>query len=217
MATLTTGIANEEVVLLPERALYWPRGATLFVADLHLGKAAAFRAAAIAVPEHATEADLSRLDAALTQSSAQHLVVLGDLFHARSGRSTTTIAAIEAWRARHRDLAITLVRGNHDRHAGDPPEEWAMDCVGEPHLLPPFVLRHSPEADDDGYVLAGHLHPAVALQGRGRQRERLPCFLFGQHYAILPAFGSFTGSATIQPAASDRVYVLAGNTIIQVQ
>jgi DNA ligase-associated metallophosphoesterase len=217
MTTLTTTITNEEVVLLPERALYWPRGNTLFVADLHWGKAAAFRAASIAVPEQATAADLARLDRVLARTIAQRLVVLGDLFHASSGRAAATLSAIEAWRACHRDLAITLVRGNHDNHAGDPPAEWGVCSVNEPYVISPFVLRHTPKADASGYVLAGHLHPAVTLQGRGRQRERLPCFFVSQDYAILPAFGSFTGSATVQATAADRVYVLASDSVIQVQ
>ncbi|NJM09145.1 ligase-associated DNA damage response endonuclease PdeM [Candidatus Gracilibacteria bacterium] len=217
MPDLTTTIAGESVLLMPERALYWPRGGALFVADLHWGKAAAFRAAAIAVPEQATAADLARLDAALERSGARQLYLLGDLFHARSGRSDPTLAAIAAWRARHPELAIVLVRGNHDKHAGDPPADWGIDCVSEPYPRLLFVLRHTPEPDERGYVLAGHLHPAVALHGRGRQRERLPCFLFGQQYGLLPAFGSFTGSATIQPTAQDRVFVVAGDSVIAVQ
>ena len=33
-------LAGEAILLLPERALYWPRQRALFVADVHLGKAA---------------------------------------------------------------------------------------------------------------------------------------------------------------------------------
>jgi metallophosphoesterase superfamily enzyme len=65
-------------------------------------------------------------------------------------------------------------------------------------------------------VLAGHLHPAVALGGPGRQRERLPCFLFGPRRGILPAFGSFTGAATVRPTAGERVFVVAGDEVLQV-
>ena len=46
-------------MLLAERALYWPRAATLFVADVHLGKAAAFRAGGVPLPRGATAADLA--------------------------------------------------------------------------------------------------------------------------------------------------------------
>lgn len=212
---VTTELAGEPVALLPERALYWPRGRALIIADPHLGKAAAFRAAAIAVPEAVTAADLSRLDGALARTGATRLLVLGDLLHARAGRSPAVLEAVAAWRARRPELELLLVRGNHDRGAGDPPPAWRATCVDEPHALPPFVLRHTPEPDLAGYTLAGHLHPAVALAGPGRQRERLPCFLVGPRLAVLPAFGGFTGAATVRPSRSDRVYVIAGDAVLE--
>ena len=41
----TASVAGEQLLLLGERAVYWERTRTLFVADPHFGKAAAFRAA----------------------------------------------------------------------------------------------------------------------------------------------------------------------------
>ena len=65
MTELDVRLAGEEVRLLPERALFWPRTATLIVADLHWGKGATFRAAGIPIPLGSTSDDLARLDAAL--------------------------------------------------------------------------------------------------------------------------------------------------------
>ncbi len=208
MNDVTLEIAGEELRLLAERALYWPRRATLFVADLHLGKAATMRAAGQPLPG-GNQADLQRLAQALQRSAAARLVVLGDLWHARAGRTAATEAALRDWRAQHRQLDILLVRGNHDRRAGDPPADLAMRCVDGPYPLEPFVLRHEPEPAESGYVLAGHLHPAALLRGPGRQRLELACFWFAARVAVLPAFGSFTGTARIAAAAGDRVFVLA--------
>jgi metallophosphoesterase superfamily enzyme len=47
---LPVDYAGETVWLLPERALWWPAGRVLFVADLHLGKAATYRAWASPCP-----------------------------------------------------------------------------------------------------------------------------------------------------------------------
>jgi DNA ligase-associated metallophosphoesterase len=213
---LETTIAGEPVALLAERALHWPRGDALVVADAHWGKAASFRAAAIAVPEGATAADLARLDRALARTGARRLAILGDLFHARSSRAPAVLAAVAAWRARRPALEVTLVRGNHDARAGDPPAEWGFAVVDEPHPLGPFALCHYPDVEAPAHVLAGHLHPAVALAGRGRQRERLPCFLAGPRRTVLPAFGSFTGAATVSPAPGERVFVVAGDSVVEV-
>ncbi len=107
-------------------------------------------------------------------------------------------------------MEIVLVRGNHDRGAGDPPAEWRFHCCDEPYLEPPFAFRHHPAEEEQGYVLAGHIHPALTLRGLARQREKLPCFLFGDRIGLLPAFGDFTGGAPVRPKLGDRVFVMAG-------
>lgn len=218
MTDAALDLAGEPVRLLPERALLLASRATLVVADLHWGKAATFRAAGVPVPSGSTAADLARLDAALDRTGARRLVVLGDLFHARAGRhAPTTLAALGAWRARRGALDILLVRGNHDRTAGDPPADLGIACVDAPHAEGPFTLRHHPEhRAGDGYVLAGHLHPTLRMAGVGRQRARLPCFWFGHEVAVLPAFGEFTGAAVIRPEREDRVWVVAGDAVLEV-
>lgn len=208
-------VAGERVVLLPEAAIYWPRLDALIIADPHFGKAAAFRAHGVPVPETTTQNNLSRLDSALARTSTRRLIVLGDFLHSRQGRSETLLASVAAWRSRHADLPILLVRGNHDDRAGDPPDEWGVECHEEPVSCPPFVWRHEPEGSTEGYVLAGHVHPAVSLAGAGGLSATVPCFYFGRDYGLLPAFGDFTGTGVVRPRAGDRVYVLAGGEIIR--
>jgi uncharacterized protein len=213
---LRTEIAGEPLSLLPERAAFQERTGTLIVADAHLGKAAAFRAAAIPLPGGTTTEALARLSAALDRTGARRLLLLGDFFHAKSGRADRTLAAIADWRERHADLEVVLVRGNHDRGAGDPPGEWGFTCCDEPLIEPPFAFRHHPAEEPGSYVLAGHIHPAVSLAGAGRQREKLSCFLFGERIGLLPAFGDFTGGAGVRPRHGDRVYVVAGDEVVYV-
>ena len=217
MSDVQVRLAGEEVLLLPERALFWPRAATLVAADFHWGKGATFRAAGIPIPVGATSDDLSRLDAALLRTCARRLVVLGDLFHARAGRiATRTLAELRRWRELRSGLEILLVRGNHDRHAGDPPDDLRINCVDAPAYVPPFILRHEPAPSPDGYTLAGHVHPGVVLHGRALQRERLPCFLLSGRVAVLPAFGSFTGLGIVEPSPEDRAFVVGDGEVIEV-
>ena len=214
-------LAGERVELFADRALYWPRARTLFVADVHLGKAAAFRAGGVPVPRGTTAADLERLARLVAATRVQRLVVLGDFLHAAPGRTPALDRTFTAWRARHRALAITLVRGNHDAKAGDPHPGWRIEVVAEPHPAPPFLLCHEPPGEAGsgasgnlfGYALAGHVHPGVHIAGAGLQSERLPCFVLGTSRAILPAFGRFTGLATPRWARSDRVIAIAGERL----
>ena len=47
---LVIAYAGEAVWLLPEHALWWPAQRVLFIADLHLGKAATYRTLGQPVP-----------------------------------------------------------------------------------------------------------------------------------------------------------------------
>jgi DNA ligase-associated metallophosphoesterase len=208
-------LANESVILYAERAMSWPRHRTLFIADPHWGKADAFRAAGVPVPNAGTTHDLQRLQRLLDAAAVQRLVILGDLFHARASRSHELFESVRAWRNAWSG-EVLLIRGNHDRHAGDPPPEWHFETVNEPYSLGPFALRHYPEPSSVGYTLAGHLHPAVRLSGIGRQKLILPCFHFGATVGTLPAFGGFTGTATIRPMQGDQVYAIAEQHVIPI-
>lgn len=217
MTDLVVAVAGTEVILLPERALLWPDGRTLVVADPHWGKAAAFRALGVPVPRGTTTADLDRLAAVIARTGPSTLVVLGDLYHAAPGRrARETHRAVAIWRAGHPSLGITLVRGNHDRHAGDPAPDLDIAVADGPLPMPPFTLVHEPGTATDGYELAGHVHPGVRLRGAGRQRERLPCFALGPRGAVLPAFGGFTGLQLLEPAADVRVFAVAGDAVLDV-
>ena len=208
-------VAGTRAVLLPERALWLPAFHALLVADLHWGKAAAFRAANIPIPTGTTAADLARLSTALRRTEATHLVVLGDLLHARTGRHVNTLAAISDWRRSQPALTIALVRGNHDTRAGDPPAELGIDCTDE-LALGPFIGLHIPRPHPSGYVLSGHYHPHVTLSGRGQASVRLPCFVFGESIGILPAFSGFTGKGMYERDESDAIYAIAGETVLPV-
>lgn len=217
MTDVSLTLAGEQVILMSERALYWPGTSTLVVADLHWGKPTTFRAAAIPVPIGTTSDDLARLDSALQRTGARRMVVLGDLFHANAGRiASHTLAELRRWRSLAGTFEILLVRGNHDRHAGDPPKDLQINWVNAPAFVPPFIFRHEPVDEEGAYGLAGHVHPALTLVGRGLQRETLPCFVVGKQRMIVPAFGSFTGFGVVQPGPGDRAFVVAEDEVLEV-
>jgi uncharacterized protein len=214
---------GERLHLLAQRAVFLPAHGCLLVADLHLGKAHSFRRLGVPVPGGTTQETLDRLSAAVAASGARQVVFLGDLLHAARGVSAAVVEAFTRWRAAHAALVLTLVRGNHDRPAGDPPAAWRVGCVDEPLPLAGggLLLAHHPDARPGAAVLAGHLHPAVRMGGRAHDRLRLPCFHFqgargaaGGPVGVLPAFGAFTGSHVVTPQTGDRVFVVADGRVI---
>ena len=204
--------SGEELVLLPQHAALLPRHRTLLVADLHIGKAVSFRRLGVPVPRGTTTETLQRLSSAIDACDVAHVVFLGDFLHSERAHAPATLTALGDWRARYRGLRLTLVRGNHDDHAGDPPATLGFEVVDEPLRLGCLALCHHPKPVPGAYTLAGHWHPCVSL-GRGIDHVRLPCFWLGAEVGILPAFGAFTGMHAARPAPGDRLFAVAGDQV----
>lgn len=214
-------LAGQDVLLHPSGALYLSAERTLLVADAHFGKAVSFRKLGVPVPRGTTTGTLARLDAAIADTGATAVVFLGDFLHSVRSHAAGTLAALQAWREAQPQLGLTLVRGNHDDRAGDPPASLGLTVVDEPLPLGPFALCHHPRPVAGAYVLAGHWHPCISVSGRAFERLRLPCFwlgddsgqLPGQAVGVLPAFGGFTGMHRIAPRAGDRIFPVAGDVV----
>ncbi len=205
--------ANEELHLLPERAAWWPAGKTLFIADLHIGKAATYRALGQPVPGGTTQENLSRLTALIGTCAPIQIIFLGDFLHAVAARTQAVLAALQEWRLHHAAVDMLLVRGNHDSRAGDPPAQLRISVVDEPYLHGPFALCHHPQHHATHFVLAGHIHPVCRLSGPGRDSMRMPCFVATKGQAILPAFGEFTGGWMVDAEPLRRLYPVGGGTV----
>jgi uncharacterized protein len=210
---VTIEVAGRAIVLLPQKAAFLPDTRTLLIADAHIGKATSFRALGVPVPRGTTSETLSLLSGLVARYGARRIVFLGDFLHSARSHVAATLDALSRWRAEHVSLELVLVRGNHDDRAGDPPASLGFTVVDEPLLEDGLALCHHPEPRAGAYVLAGHLHPCVAVHGRARERLRLPCFHFGARVGVLPAFGSFTGMHPAQVAPGDRVFAVADEAV----
>ena len=171
----------------------------------------------IPIPQGPTLDTIFRLSMLMAKAAPRRLVLLGDLWHAKAARTAAFLDTFAAWRQAHESVEIILVEGNHDAKAGPLPLGGNVREVKEPHTIGPFALCHYPEPCPDGYVLGGHIHPAVMLEGRARQALKLPCFWFGERVGVLPAFGSFTGCGRVSPIAGDQVLVIADGRVTPAQ
>ncbi len=161
-------VAGERLVLLPERAAWWPAAKVLFVADFHLGKAASFRSAGIPMPAGTTTENLERLDRALAGRPAAHLVILGDFLHSVAARAERTLERFAQWRAGapgpRRDAGARQSRRPRRRSAA---RSGRMRCVDPGERLGPFALVHDPAPVAGAYALAGpHPSGGAALGAR---------------------------------------------------
>lgn len=211
---LTMGCAGESLRLLPDGAVHWHALGTLWLSDLHLGKAAHFRKHGVPIGSEPTLATLHRLRRRILRWEPDRILLLGDLFHSDINREWEPFAGLcEEFDG----LEWVLVRGNHDLIPDVLLKESGIrqiDRLDEG----PFTFTHDPAdvTSDFGYHICGHIHPGIRLRGGGRQTLRVRCFHFGERQAVMPAYGAFTGMHTIEPAQADRVYAMTGEAVIEV-
>ncbi|MES2921382.1 MAG: ligase-associated DNA damage response endonuclease PdeM [Verrucomicrobiota bacterium] len=201
------------ITLLPEGAVFLTTTRTLVVADIHLGKSAAFRAKGLPIPEGDNARDFQRLLELVRKWRPERVVIAGDLFHAPSGIDEDLERTLAGFLA---EIAIplTLVVGNHDLKIRRLPAGFES----APHLDLGENLRivHDPaHASGDTIHICGHWHPVVRIPDGKRTSLRLPCFLYRNHTLVLPAFGSFTGGAILSPEADDRVFVTLREQVVE--
>lgn len=184
------------------------------MADLHLGKSTHFRKNGIPVPAGVMDATIDQLMSVLLDFKPERVLFLGDLFHSEYNREWEAIAALIS---QFKDISFNLVPGNHDILDRSVYREAGL-AVTEAELVEvPWLFTHHPqeELSPELYNLSGHIHPGVRLSGGGKQTLRLPCFYFGKNQGILPAFGSFTGTAIIPVKRGDQVFVIAEGQVIK--
>ena len=212
---VTLDIGGQPLMLLPEKAIFLPDSDTLLVADAHIGKAVSFRQLGVPVPAGTTDETLSVLSTLIRRMEARRIIFLGDFLHSVRSLAPATFAAVTRWRELHGAIELTLVRGNHDDRAGDPPAVLDIQCVDEPLMHRGLALAHHPRPMAGAFVLAGHLHPCVSIGGRAHDWHRLPCFWFNERVGVLPAFGAFTGMQAIRVKRGERVFAAADDRVFE--
>jgi metallophosphoesterase superfamily enzyme len=220
--------------------VYWEEEESLILSDLHFGKTGHFRKAGIAVPQRIYREDLLRLLCQVQYFRPRRLLVVGDLFHSRENKE---LALFLKWRDDFPDLGIHLIQGNHDILHDSWYAKAAIELSRETLSVGPFSFVHDIEdigagtgagpgedvgagtgagpgedvgAGDGAYYFSGHLHPGIRIRGMGKQSLVFPCFYFGSDYAVLPAFGRWTGTVSIAPAPEDNVFAILPG-IMQIQ
>ncbi len=195
MDDITRKVAEETLIFTSERGVFWERTRTLFIADTHWGGT------------HRTLAsladDLRRLSALITRFDTQRLIILGDMIDVQGVGEAGILQVISAWRETYAEIPISLVRGDQEREAGDPPLDLNIDVVNGPTPGPYFVLCHQPHQPEKGYAIAGHLHPAIMIDG-----HKIPCYRFGERCLTLPAFSDEVKCRSFDPAPNDEVIII---------
>ncbi len=217
-------VNGTQVVLKTSGALHVPAEDALLVADLHFEKGSAYAVRGQLLPPYDTRETLARLERAVAACAPRLLVFLGDSFH--DGAAEARLAPDDAARLAALASGRTLVWvvGNHD---ADGPLALPGDVIDE-MALQSLVLRHEPQPGIQPGEVAGHLHPAARIAGRGG-RVRRRCFVTDGSRIVVPAFGAYAGGLNVRDAAfaplfagrpmaaamgTDRVHVIGWKSLV---
>lgn len=204
-------INNQTFQLHPLGGLFWQEKSLLLISDVHLGKVSHFRKFGAAVPRKALHKNFVLLDMLVSDFQPFQICFLGDLFHSSLNKEWELF---ENWVGKT-PSEIILVAGNHDIIAPEKFQQLHIPIFPE-LVIDDFLLTHHPEEREGHFTFCGHIHPAVKLQGFGRQRLKLPCFFKSNNQMILPAFGQFTGTHALTPSKADEVFVIVEDNVVKI-
>ncbi len=208
-------IHNQVFWLSPNKSIFWEAQKILILSDIHLGKTNHFRKAGIPIPNAIGKNDLHKLTQDIQYYKPTQVIIVGDMFHSIANQEHD---AVSKWLANYAHITFTLVQGNHDILAREWYATHHIQMVRGLMLINEFAFVHEPnQASSQAlFTFSGHIHPGITIKGKGKQSLRFPCFYIEPTYCILPAYGSFTGLATITPSKAAQVYAIAEHHIVRV-
>ena len=210
-------LIGNSFLLSADKCIFWEEQKMLVLSDLHLGKSAHFRKSGIPIPHAVFKDDLQRLFTLIQFFKPDRVVVVGDLFHSYNN---TEHALFLKWRNDFIDLPIELIKGNHDILKDNWYKEASIKVHQQNMMVGDFVFMHDNAgcvSIDGKYIFCGHIHPGIIVNGLGKQSLKFPCFYFADNYAVLPAFGRFTGTHPIHPKPLDAVFAIVKKDIIRIK
>ena len=208
--SLIRTIRQEEFVFDSRRVIYWPRQKILMASDLHWGKTQYLRSHGVAISDRVFEEDLLRLARILDEFEVRTLLVLGDLIHHEKSLTHSVIEKVAYFR-HQQPCELILLKGNHDRFTKFP-ESWGIVEEND-FYIDQFYFSHEFKKGITNYQFSGHIHPMLRLKA-GFDELRLPSFILGDNFCLLPAFSHLTGGQDVKLDKGHQALVVMDNGIV---
>ncbi len=219
---LSVSVNGESLVLDKSGAAWWPRTATLILADLHFEKGSSYARFGQFLPPYDTRATLLRMTEVVARRAPARVIALGDSFHNPFASARLPPEEFETLKTFTASVNMLWITGNHDPH---PPASLGGAVMAE-WREGGLLFHHEPCRDGEPGEVAGHLHPCAKVAKYGRSVRRR-AFAADANRIVLPAFGAYAGGLDVgDPAIAalfdtsfhafmlgeDRVYAIPRQT-----
>lgn len=194
-----------DMVFLPSKMLYIESKKALVFADLHLGIEYAYAEEGLFVPPVQFKRILNDIQKAIKLLKPKTIIINGDLKHKFEQRTIQeyyeVVRMLEFLMKTEKNLI--LVRGNHDTFVRGILRKYGVEVEETALELGAYLITHGHKnLDLNDYsfktLILAHEHPALLLMDEAGNRERVPCFLYGQfediNVIVLPAMTPFGGT-----------------------
>ncbi|HKD47851.1 MAG TPA: ligase-associated DNA damage response endonuclease PdeM [Rhizomicrobium sp.] len=198
---LSVSVNGETLVLDKSGAAWWPRTATLILADLHFEKGSSYARFGQFLPPYDTRATLLRVAELVARRAPVRMIALGDSFHDPFACARLSAGDFEMLQRLAASVHMLWISGNHDPH---PPAALGGAVMAE-WREGGLVFRHEPRPHAESGEVAGHLHPCakVSKYGRGVRRR---AFAANSSRILLPAFGAYAGGLDVSDPAISGLF-----------
>ena len=204
---------NQHWEWLPNRSLWHPDSSSLFLSDVHLGKAEAFQRAGINLPQKKSQGQIDGFFALLQEKKIKEVFILGDLLH---GPTTLETQHFLSLLQSLNHIHFHWILGNHDaRSAHRFGQDIAHFEQAKNLNWNGILLCHEPQECTDSPYICGHIHPGIYLPLGAKQRARVACGMLSKNQLVLPAFGSLTGLHIQKPSTGITYYIFEANQVLK--
>jgi len=195
----TIKIKEHLFTLSSHKTIYWQNKKTLLISDLHLGKGVN--------AEVTFYEKLIEFENAINEFNINRIIILGDLFDAKSRVDVTPIKYLFS----KLNIEIILVLGNHDILGLNTYKELGINIVVDEFKEDMFLFTHKPVKVNEVNI-HGHLHPATIYKN-----VKFPCFSFETNSIGLPAFGGIQCKNILLPGSIRKIYLLQEDSVRQIK
>lgn len=189
-------IKEHQFTLSPRKTIYWQNKGTLLISDLHLGKGVN---AELNFLEKLTE-----LEQAIKEFNINRIIILGDLFDAKSTVETSPLESL----LKSLRKEIILVSGNHDVLPEQTYKDLGITKIVDELREDMFIFTHKP-IKTEKLNIHGHLHPGV----KNNDKSKFACFYVDDNFFCVPAFGGQTGKHSVAVERKSQVYIITDDYV----
>ncbi|MGC8675964.1 MAG: metallophosphoesterase [Candidatus Micrarchaeia archaeon] len=180
----------------------------LICADLHLGYEGVMAERGIFLPKANLSKIEQHLEKAKQVTGASTLVVAGDIkneFSKVHVEEFNEFKEFVEFAKRNGLKRLVLIKGNHDNFIDKYKQPFGIEIYRQETLFGNYLIFHGeemPHTNAGGFMIMGHVHPAVAVFNRIGSKEKLRCFLYGKtaskkQILILPAMNYYAENVEV--------------------